>query len=108
MFICVHDLIKNCLWPSVARGLISVTTELVFFLTQYCFWIVSRALLGDCFVDYQNPCVFLLCCLCICVTVDCRLTESVRYCTDVVTLVVPLYLISVRVLATLCNFIVVP
>jgi len=31
IFICVLDLIKNCLWPSVALGLISDTTELVFF-----------------------------------------------------------------------------
>ena len=65
-------------------------------------------LLGDCFVDYQSPCVFPLSCLFICVTVDCRLTESVRYCTDVVNLVVPPYLISVRVLATLFDLIVVP
>ena len=43
-----------------------------------------------------------------CVTVDCRLTESVRYCTDVVNLVVPPYLISVRVLTTLFDLIVVP
>ena len=60
----------------------------------------------DCLVDNQSPCVFFLSCLFICVIVDCRLTDSVRYCTNVVNLVVPLFLISVRVLATLCNLIV--
>jgi len=30
IFICIFGLIKNCLWPSVARGLNSDTTERVF------------------------------------------------------------------------------
>jgi len=35
MFICIFDLVKNYLWPSIARGLNSDTTERVFCLTYY-------------------------------------------------------------------------
>jgi len=35
IFICIFGLIKNCFWPSVARGLNSDTTERVFCLTYY-------------------------------------------------------------------------
>ena len=65
-------------------------------------------MLGDSvFVDYQNPCAFPSR-LFICAVVDCHVTGSVRYCTNVVNIVVSLFLIGVRVLTTPCDLIVLP